>query len=447
MEFVSQETPGETPSVNNEDQCEEPASAAKEDHVGVETHEEKSPEKSDYVMKAAMPPEKREMADQMLAVVAEVNPRAHFPPTSMVDVAVVPLLDQETYQNAVVARKGPVSGLGTSSGAFTHKIDPTVKGKVASETSQTLKSKGEHLLQPKDSDDNVIIIEPPARAVKRAGLANLGPARLAHGPILTALPPAKLMGSAIAAHAWGRRSGNMRTGQNWQGEVACVKQEPKDAEPEVPDVNTQCRTGLPPIPVATTGNERGTNRQLQGSRAKGGGRVIEEEGRRDLPLIPLPCANMGLDVKAREILFRHDIHDLTRDDLLSLRPRLTPSVVVVNTLALVSSRNVRRRTNATCWFLPSIFVADILRGIVWDNVFVPIWDVDEAWYMMILDVRKPRVYSLDVHKIVDNMARKEKQMKDVGDGDTLRMRLASSIVGAQYNELRPAVDEASQATW
>ncbi|MED6172608.1 hypothetical protein PIB30_051643 [Stylosanthes scabra] len=250
---------------------------------------------------------------------------------------------------------------------------------------------------------------------------------------------------------------------------------------------------------------------------------------------------MGLDVEATRLAVyvyafigdpRHDIHDLTRDDLLSLRPRLTPSAVVVNTLALVASRNARRRTNATCWFLPSTFAADILRGIVWDDVhhiyqrfwmpettalehvFVPIWDVDEAWYMMILDVRKPRVYSLDVHRTVENMTRKEKQMTDVlralslmfatpthilnftdrspntsgwgcilqasgipedltraetaiwacswlshsggfsrnifglmGDEDTLRMRLASSIVGAQCNELRPAVDEASQATW
>ncbi|MED6121089.1 hypothetical protein PIB30_026835 [Stylosanthes scabra] len=109
--------------------------SAKEDHVEVETHKEKSPGKPDYVMelsdrlvgieegvamanyrgarneilllcmKAAMPPKKREMADQMLAAVAEVNPRAHFPPTSMVDVAAVPSLDQETYQTAVVAEK------------------------------------------------------------------------------------------------------------------------------------------------------------------------------------------------------------------------------------------------------------------------------------------------------------------------------------------------------
>ncbi|MED6219668.1 hypothetical protein PIB30_037894 [Stylosanthes scabra] len=169
VEFVSQETAGETPSVNNEDQCEEvlslfagsfhgayislwvrcmsrfelfnrrlrmtllasescsqalamPAPTAKEDHVEVETHEEKSPGKPDYVM---------------------VNPCAHFPPTSMVDVVAVPSLDQDTYQTAVVVGKGPVLGLGTSSGAFTHKIDPTLKGKAASETSQTLKSKGE----------------------------------------------------------------------------------------------------------------------------------------------------------------------------------------------------------------------------------------------------------------------------------------------------------------
>ncbi|MED6117150.1 hypothetical protein PIB30_107298, partial [Stylosanthes scabra] len=106
VDFVSQETAGKTPSVNNEDQCKEPAPTTKEDHVEVETHEEKSPGKPDYVMelsdrlagikegvamanyrgarneifllcmKVAMPPEKREMADQMLAAVAEVNPHA-----------------------------------------------------------------------------------------------------------------------------------------------------------------------------------------------------------------------------------------------------------------------------------------------------------------------------------------------------------------------------------
>ncbi|MED6162179.1 hypothetical protein PIB30_067935 [Stylosanthes scabra] len=88
-----------------------------------------------------------------------------------------------------------------------------------------------------------------------------------------------------------------------------------------------------------------------------------------------PRADIGLDVEATrlaayisafvgdsryvEIIFRHDIHDLTRDDLLSLRPRLTPSAVVVNTLALVVSRNARQRTNVTYWFLPPIFAADI----------------------------------------------------------------------------------------
>ncbi|MED6121090.1 hypothetical protein PIB30_026836 [Stylosanthes scabra] len=244
------------------------------------------------------------------------------------------------------------------------------------------------------------------------------------------------------------------------------------------DVNTQCRTGLPPISVATARNERGTTRQLQSGREKGGGRG-NLGGRAQRPAIYSPV-------------------------------NLIPAVL--NTLALVASRNARRRTNATCWFLPSTFTADILRGIVWDDVhhiyqcfwmpettalehvFVPIWDVDEAWYIMILDLRKPRVYSPDVHRTVENMARKEKQMKAVlralslmfatpthilnctdrspdasgwgrilqapgipedltssclkhGDEDTLRMRLASSIVGAQCNELRLPVDEASQATW
>ncbi|MED6123086.1 hypothetical protein PIB30_045962 [Stylosanthes scabra] len=527
-----EETAGETPSVNNENQCEEPAPAAKEDHVEVETHEEKSPGKPDYVMelsdhlagieeevamanyrrarneilllcmKAAMPPEKREMNDQMLAAVAE-----------------------ETYQTAVVAGKGPIPRLGPSSGAFTHEIDPTLKGKAASETSQTLKRKSEDCSQPEDSDADVVIIEPPA----------------------------KLMGSAIAAHARGQRSGNRRTSPNWQDEVACVKEEPKDAEPEVPDtissqgcqllrhfefgaedfmrslsretnelprkdVNTQRRTGLPPIPVATAENERGWGRGNRGGRA--------QRPAIDSPvnLIPAnyrmhfrPRADMGLDVEATRLAVY--IYAFVGDS----RPRLTPSVVVVNTLALITSRNARRRTNATCWFLPSTFVVDILRGIVWDDVhhiYQCFWmpettalehaDVDEAWYMIILDVRKPRVYSLDVHRTVENMARKEKLMKAVlrtlslmfttpahilnftdrssdtsgwgrilqasgiledltsaetaiwacswlsqsggfsrnmfgpmGDEDTLWMRLASSIVGAQCNELRPAVDEAS----
>ncbi|MED6160397.1 hypothetical protein PIB30_051174 [Stylosanthes scabra] len=199
VEFVSQETAGETPSVNNEDQCEEPTPAAKEDHVEVKTHKEKSPGKPDYVM---------ELSDRLAGIeegvamanyrgaraTAEVNPRAHFPPTSMVDITAVPSLDQETYQTAAIAGKGPVPRLGT-----------IVEGKAASETSQTLKSKGEDCSQPEDSDDGVVIIKPPA----------------------------KLMGSAIAAHA---RVGGVETGgpENWQGEVGCVKQEPKDAEPEVP---------------------------------------------------------------------------------------------------------------------------------------------------------------------------------------------------------------------
>ncbi|MED6162180.1 hypothetical protein PIB30_067936 [Stylosanthes scabra] len=97
-------------------------------------------------MKAAIPPEKREMVDQMLVAVAEVNPRAHFPP--------------KEYGGR---RRGPVPGLGTSSGAFTHEINPTVKGKAASETSQTLKSKGKYCSQSEDSDDDVVIIEPPVK--------------------------------------------------------------------------------------------------------------------------------------------------------------------------------------------------------------------------------------------------------------------------------------------
>ncbi|MED6175162.1 hypothetical protein PIB30_075748 [Stylosanthes scabra] len=186
MEFVSQETAGETPSVNNEDQCEEELSdrlAGIEQGVAMANYKGARNEILLLCMKAAMPPEKREMADQMLTAVAE-----------------------ETYQTAVVAGKGPVPGLGTSSGAFTHKFDPTVKGKATSKISQTLKSKGEDCSQPEDSDDDIIIIEPPA----------------------------KLMGSAIAAHARGRRSENWRTNQNWQGKVAYVKQESKDAESEVP---------------------------------------------------------------------------------------------------------------------------------------------------------------------------------------------------------------------
>ncbi|MED6133583.1 hypothetical protein PIB30_029499 [Stylosanthes scabra] len=388
VEFVSQETAGETPFVNNEDQCKESFShalAVKEEHVEVETYEEKSPRKLDYVMelsdrlarieegvamanyrgarneillfcmKAAMPPEKREMADQMLAAVAEVKPHAHFPPTSMVDITAVPSLDQETYQTAVVAEKGPVPRLGTSSGAFTDEIDTTMKGKATLETSQTLKSKGKDCSQPEDSDDDVVNIEPPA----------------------------KLMGSAIAAHARGRRSGNKRTSQNWQGEDTISSQGcqllrhfefgaedslrslsretnelPRNAQrvssqDVTPNAGPVCHLfwlgllGMSGVPTASCENYR---------------------------LHFRPRADMGLDVEATWLavyiyaIGRHDIHDLTRDDLLSLRPRLTPSAVVVNTLTLIASRNARRRTNATCWFLPSTFAADIFRGIVWDNI-------------------------------------------------------------------------------
>ncbi|MED6116375.1 hypothetical protein PIB30_099729, partial [Stylosanthes scabra] len=145
------------------------------------------------------------------------------------------------------------------------------------------------------------------------------------------------------------------------------------------DMNTQRQTGLPPIPVAIAGMSEVPTASCEVAGQRVGARNYRMHFR--------PRADMGLDVEAtrlavyiyafigdlREILVRHDNHDLTRVDLLSLRPRLTPS----------------------------------------DVVFVPIWDVDEAWYMMILDVRKPRVYSLDVHRTVENMVRKEKQIKAV----------------------------------
>ncbi|MED6141521.1 hypothetical protein PIB30_104260, partial [Stylosanthes scabra] len=80
--------------------------------------------------------------------------------------------------------------------------------------------------------------------------------------------------------------------------------------------------------------------------------------------------------------------------LLYLFARLKPDMLNSNYVL-----NYRSHSHAASQFL--------------SEAFVPIWDVDEAWYMMILDVRKPRVYSLDVHKTVENMARKEKQMKVV----------------------------------
>ncbi|MED6141520.1 hypothetical protein PIB30_104259 [Stylosanthes scabra] len=125
------------------------------------------------------------------------------------------------------------------------------------------------------------------------------------------------------------------------------------------DVNIQRRTDLPPIPVTTAGNERGTNRQLRGGREKGGGGNYRMNFR--------PRADMGLDVEATRLIVY--IYAFVRDPryvlfvLLHFRSPALGSIPQFHT-----DITWKRRTNATCWFLPSTFAADILRGIVWDDV-------------------------------------------------------------------------------
>ncbi|MED6191888.1 hypothetical protein PIB30_004967 [Stylosanthes scabra] len=428
---------------------------------------------------------------------------------------------------------------------LTHGLDPRDKGKTSMSPLGEAKRNDRFIGWSDDSDDNVVIIEPPS----------------------------KLMASAFSRHARGPRSGGNRANNRMDWSLASVKVEPISSEHELPICHflSECGHGggvshrgeaketnggptklyrvsldeasrntkgvLAPMPPVTRSSTRGDSRAGRGGRARGGGRGIRGSRviRANPVILPVshtdlipsnfkmsfrPRPTMGLDLKEtriavyifafasspKEFLFRYTIVDLTRMDLLSLCPGMAPDFqqggptttspagFYLRRLLVISCKGWSGRKSTA-----DIRVSGCQRQLLWNiyettpsdsaQVFLPICDTDDAWYILLLDVKATEVFILDVRRPPSCDPRKAKQTKAVVEEaitppgipdnrsipetalwacwwmfhngrltdeifgpmvrrwDTVRMKLATGIVGAECNELGKGIDERSLKTW
>ncbi|XLT54998.1 hypothetical protein HN873_047602 [Arachis hypogaea] len=60
--------------------------------------------------------------------------------------------------------------------------------------------------------------------------------------------------------------------------------------------------------------------------------------------------------------------------------------------------------------------------------------------MLLLDVKRPSVYALDVCTSIESVPRRERNMRLIGDKAILRMKTATRIVASDYSDLKALVD-------
>ncbi|QHO16744.1 hypothetical protein S83_032854 [Arachis hypogaea] len=95
----------------------------------------------------------------------------------------------------------------------------------------------------------------------------------------------------------------------------------------------------------------------------------------------------------------------------------------------MASLKATREIPPRVWLLPSPFADDVLRlkpldVIVrtylcrWmpvttqlEKVIIPIYEVPDSWYIMVLDVKKGKIYCLDVTKSDETVERRERNMR------------------------------------
>ncbi|MED6109607.1 hypothetical protein PIB30_035304 [Stylosanthes scabra] len=93
-----------------------------------------------------------------------------------------------------------------------------------------------------------------------------------------------------------------------------------------------------------------------------------------------------------ELLVKNGCYKIFRGQMVSLAPKWTPHAFLINYTCMVQSLSSTENGNPRVWFLPSDFAKEIRYGI-----FIPILDVPDAWYLMLLDVKSSHVYCLDVY--------------------------------------------------
>ncbi|QHO51373.1 uncharacterized protein DS421_1g30330 [Arachis hypogaea] len=79
---------------------------------------------------------------------------------------------------------------------------------------------------------------------------------------------------------------------------------------------------------------------------------------------------------------------------------------------MLSSLQAKANPVLRCWFFPSTFAAEILFQTPMEHlVFVSICESPETWYMLLLDVKRPSVYALDVCTSMVSFPRRERNMR------------------------------------
>ncbi|MED6162769.1 hypothetical protein PIB30_073656, partial [Stylosanthes scabra] len=133
-----------------------------------------------------------------------------------------------------------------------------------------------------------------------------------------------------------------------------------------------------------------------------------------------------------EMLFHYGAFHMARSVFYSLAPgqRIHPNVV--NAMILLAAVAASRRFLVRTWFLPSTFATAVLAGAPLGeldeayadsymaatkslrHVFVPVAEPDCAWYLLLIDLKKLLVFSLDVYRSAVSTAKKK------ADIETLR---------------------------
>ncbi|QHO38729.1 uncharacterized protein DS421_4g122900 [Arachis hypogaea] len=145
-----------------------------------------------------------------------------------------------------------------------------------------------------------------------------------------------------------------------------------------------------------------------------------------------------------EVLFELGGFQIVRGVFISLAPPYTPHPDLINTSAMIASLKAMRNKAARIWYFPYDFATAVLadapisqlqnssegqKGILRiytlrlkcylafiacpGQVFVPIWEAGDAWYVMLLDVKASKIYALDVNRSSESIVRRESNMNKI----------------------------------
>ncbi|XLR69271.1 hypothetical protein S83_019943, partial [Arachis hypogaea] len=135
-----------------------------------------------------------------------------------------------------------------------------------------------------------------------------------------------------------------------------------------------------------------------------------------------------------ETLFKFSTLEVPRAGFHSLSPVYMPNVDIMNIILMSASMRACQCLPPRVWYTPSVFADDVLAMTPFDvirrkymnrwmpatsrlehvvNVLVPVCEPTYTWYLMVVDVKHGRVYSLDVTRGPEHTERRERKMRTI----------------------------------